>query len=71
MKYLPKNVRASRDDVRGFGYIVRFEDGHEEWYPRAWQATARARGWMLPYGFDMFMARHIPVENSSARKGKG
>ena len=48
MKYLPHNVRGTRDDARGYGYIVTMPDGKEEWHRLAWQATARAHGWHPP-----------------------
>ena len=49
MKYFPTNVRcSSRDDARGYGYIVTLPNGTEEWHRLAWQATARAHGWIPP-----------------------
>lgn len=48
MKYLPSNVRGTRDDARGYGYIVTLSDGTEEWHRLAWQAVARAHGWTPP-----------------------
>lgn len=48
MKHLPNNVRGTRDDARGYGYIVTMPDGTEEWHRLAWQATARAHGWVPP-----------------------
>ncbi len=48
MKFLPANVRGTRDEARGYGYLVTLADGREEWHRLAWQATARAHGWIPP-----------------------
>lgn len=47
MKYLPSNVRGTRDDVRGYGYIVTLPDGSEEWQS-ARLAGDRKSTWVDP-----------------------
>jgi hypothetical protein len=63
MKFLPANVRGTRDEVRGYGYLVTLADGGEEWHRLAWQATARAHGWIPP-------KEHIDMSWSFSAVGK-
>lgn len=48
MKHLPTNARGGRDEKGTFGYWLKLADGSEEFWPRAWQVTARAEGWIPP-----------------------